>query len=339
MVSETIRGLEKFNKEINVEQFIEYLTKNMKLDDMDYYKDKDVEFAKTILRGVKASSPTFRAKNINLDIMFESEYRKHKEEYLKSLHNVFTSAYQIYKWLEFKQIYKFDADTLEMLREQETKDMSYDELKALRMPFNSFAIENRFRVATVDESTSEIYKIDVISTIVSRKVFKNGSLLLSFYSIVDDDDMGIYSIDFLVEENESLFQALKKESEETKKYILFFINLMLYLSQPKVEILVKKKNNATKENKKVKSLYGINYTENEIGVRLGNAIRNYRVLYEKGSTLLNPNDTKRIVKPHIRCGHFQKYWVGKGRVDLITKYIEPIFVLGGSNKATLHNVK
>ena len=53
----------------------------------------------------------------------------------------------------------------------------------------------------------------------------------------------------------------------------------------------------------------------------------------------NSNKEKRIVKPHIRCGHFQGYWIGKGRTEYVTKYIKPIFVLGGSKNATIHNVK
>ena len=95
-----------------------------------------------------------------------------------------------------------------------------------------------------------------------------------------------------------------------------------------------------KQIKKLKHFYNIDYEENEVGYRLGSAIRNYKYIYKKGESLSNPSDKpRRKVRPHTRCGHYQHYWVGKGRTDLIVKYIEPTFVLGGNKIATLHKVK
>ena len=325
MRSTTIQHFEDYNKEFDLEVFFEELGEKT-LEDRD-------EFYRTVMRAIFKSNP--KLKKIN-DIDYDKEYErkvKDDEDAKDELFQTYEVLGMMREWLNFKQIYKFDLDTLDTLFESKCSDLTYEELKCLKMPYECFAIENDIA-----------YKDIVIdSTLVCRRMGTELEMsILSIYGYAKrDKSQRLVRLDLIVEKGKSLYEYLEEHAdEECIEYVKKVLNLIEYLCQPKVDVRIIRSTPKKKQIKKLKHFYNIDYEENEVGYRLGSAIRNYKYIYKKDESPLTPSDKpRRKVKPHTRCGHYHHYWIGKGRTDLIVKYVEPTFVLGGSKIATIHNVK
>ena len=334
MKSITIEHLEKYQKEFNAHQYYKVIDSRSEKGECDA-RDND-RFYMTLLEATLKAIPSFSKRKWDI----EKEYQKIKnnENATAELFRNYTVMEMIRFWLDYKQIYKFDKDALETLLSTDCNNLTCEEIRALKMPYDCFAIEN------------EIVYGDVIldSMLVHRACVKdNNDMILSIYGFAKNDgkETKMVRLDNIIDNDKTLFDFLESDAnEDAKKFIKKIMNLILYLCQPKVDVIYKKSekgkslSNPNKQKELPKSFYAVAYDTNEVGCRLGNAIRNYRVQYEK-SDKNNPGSAKRVVKPHNRRGHFHHYWVGKGRTDLIVKYVNPTFVLGGSKKATLHKVK
>ena len=326
MKSVTMEHLEAYNREFNFDFFWDTIK------DIDVTKNPD-DFYKNILEAIFKSNPLLREKH--LDANKEYERIKDDEEGIAQTFATYRVMFAIACWLEYRQIYKFDLDTLKLVSNSEFKDLTNEELKALKMPYSTFIIENDFN-----------YREEIIDTIlVNKQLVDNGDVVLMIYGFIKNGNSEkMLRLDLIIEENKSINEFLNESvQDDCQEFIKKIMNLIMYLCQPKVEILKKsvEKKEDTTNKKKIKHFYKVSYDSNEVGVTLGNAIRNYKYIYEKGDTLSNPDKKKgSIKKPHLRAGHFQGYWVGKGRNTLVPKYIEPIFVKGGASKiATIHKVK
>ena len=328
MISKTIEHLEKYQREFDAHEYYKEIDYRGALGECDA-KNKDV-FYKTLMRATLKAIPSLSKRKWDI----EKEYEKIKSDdgAIGELFRTYTVMEMIRFWLEHKQIYKFDRDTLEMLLEKDCADLSCAELKALKMPYNCFVIENEIA-----------YGNEILDSMMIHRAYckETDDVIFSVYGFIkhDGDDTRMIRIDAVVDNDKTLYQFVGyKESDEALKFIKRFMNLILYLSQPKVDIIYKKSENKPLKDKVPKHFYAVDYDTNEVGCRLGSAIRNYRVVY-KSSKEKDTNDVKRVIKPHSRCGHFHHYWTGKGRTDLIVKYVEPTFVLGGNKQAVMHNVK
>ena len=331
MKSVAIEHLEVYRKEFDMLEYFKEINRHVEKGECNA-ENRD-RFYKTLMEATFKAIPSLR--NKKLDVEKDYERIKGNEDAINELFRTYTVMGMISAWLEFKQIYKFDKDTLDTLLEKDSDDITCEELLALKMPYGCFAIENEMA-----------YGNDIIDTIfVNRTKCDSGDVLLSVYGFIKtgSKETRLVRLDNLIDKDKTLFDFLEKDAnDEAKRFMKKFMNLILYLCQPKVDVLVKKGkslSNPKKEKDMPKSFYAVAYDENEVGCRLGSAIRNYRVLYENNKDSDDTNRVKRVVKPHTRCGHFHHYWTGKGRTDLIVKYIEPTFVLGGSKTATMHKVK
>lgn len=328
MVSKIIEHLEQYNKEMNIKAYYDKLhTCEKTKDEMD-----EREFFKCLLQasieGVKKSHNLTGGNHINI----EKETDKIMKDYnvQAELFKNYSVMVLIESWLLYKQIYSFDKDTLNLLISNEYSNLSYDELKALKMPFETIAIENDIE-----------YEGHILDSIFLCKKLrpKTNNILISicaFVKVNPEDSTKLIRFDLLIGEGKSLFDELPDDDEEAKNFICKVMNLVLYLCQPKVDVIYKKSEKKPMKQAMPKHFYSVDYATNEVGCRLGNAIRKYRYVYE---TTGEKKHTGGVKRPHTRSGHFHHYWVGKGRTDLIVKYVEPTFVLGGSKDATLHNVK
>lgn len=325
MSSKTIQHLENYNKMFNVEKYAEIID-NCKIDNPD-----NQTLLMAILKATLESSPYCQERIKN-----GYDYDKALQELLNDktnqdelVKNYFVFM-NIWYWLEYKQIYKFDLDTLETIAGSEYKDMTYEEIKSLKMPYESFAIENEL------ELNGEVFD----SILVSRKNCQSGNILISVYCFSKGRENRICRFEVFAERQRTLMANASSYNNEDIEFVKKIMNLVLYLCQPKVDVRIIRSTPKKKQIKKLKHFYNLDYEEKEVGYRLGNAIRQYKYVYKKEKSLSNPSDKpRRKVKPHTRCGHYQHYWVGKGRTDLIVKYIEPTFVLGGNKVATVHKVK
>lgn len=332
MKSKTIEHLEMYRKEFNMHEYCKEINRHAEKGECDAH-DKD-RFYKTLMEATFKAIPSLSKRKWDID----KEYEKIKSDdgAIGELFRSYTVIGMISSWLEHKQIYSFDKDTLEMLMEKDCADLSCEEILALKTPYECFVIENE--IAYGNEILDSI--------IVNKSKCESGDVILSFYGFVkaDNEETKIVRLDNVVDKGKTLFDFLDKDaSDDAKRFVKRFMNLILYLSQPKVDVIYKKSEKKERKGKSLsnsmpKNFYSVAYDTNEVGCRLGSAIRNYRVVYEK-SNKNNSSDVKRVVKPHSRCGHFHHYWTGKGRTDLIVKYVEPTFVLGGNKQAVIHSVK
>ena len=78
----------------------------------------------------------------------------------------------------------------------------------------------------------------------------------------------------------------------------------------------------------------------EVGIRFGKSFRQQKKKYNCNTILTKHLESKRKSPiPHFRSAHWQGYWVGKGRVNHIVKWIEPTFVGGeDSNDVVIHKI-
>ena len=329
MISKSIAHLEQYNKRlVDIKGYNEFVHKKVSnaLKNGEF-GGKDMKSAMLegflifthfdTIEGIVAKE-VLKNKGIN----FGGIYDELDDDTRRQCLDLYSVCHMIGDWLEYKQIYKFDVDTLEMLSGT-NQEITNEVLEGLSLPYSVFFIENEFDLGGKCDSV-------LIKVSKSEKGREFG-----FYIFYEDEQERFKHEMKLYRTYQGEFDEQMQDCEESAKafYQLMF-NLLMYLAQPKVEIL--KKSSGIKERKNNKSFYNITYDENEVGYKLGNAIRNYRVRYLSEST---NHKTGGVKKPHLRCGHFHHYWTGKGRTDLVVKYVEPTFIKGGSKVATIHKVK
>lgn len=333
MLSKIIEHLEHFNKGFSVSKYLETY---YNYDDSLVQTKEDFE-VKLFYCYVIACF--MKEKHLKDEIINLQKENKLKDFYLKKISNddgetfnkiktMFEIVSIIHTWLNFKQIYKFDNDAYQTILESKTKDITFEELKALKLPCDCFAVEN--------EMFYQEYKID--SFMIDRYFNEEKNLINLKVCFFIEKPAGTFIYNINIKENETLLTECPKDIFPNVEVIL---KLLMYLAQPKVDIIknavVKPKNSKNKDNEIPKHFYNVEYQNNEVGCVLGSTIRNYRYIYKNKNS--NNKDKKRIVSPHFRQAHYQGYWVGKGRTEYITKLIKPIYVLGGSKNAVLHKVK
>lgn len=332
-----IKSLEYYNKNIvKFNEYIEFVTSNLDKNSSDA-KRKAV-----LTEGFMKFSYTpdsFSEDNRKYIVKkYENNYGEAfsylKPDMQRDVFELFSLSFAVYKWCDYKQIYSFDKDTLDFLYNQKHKtDIDYDFLEKLPLPYDTLFIENDFHFD--DDET-------VRSILVTRSLSDYGVVLNMFLfydrTLIDGEHRYVVLNLAKGELLEDRINETYGNSDE-KNLIYGVLNLLMYLSQPKVEILRKNSGIKEKKNPKTnmpKSFYNANYDNNEVGYKMGVAIRNYRYVYENA----NKGETGRTVKPHMRSGHFHSYWTGEGRTKLIVKFLEPTFVKGGGNvDPVLHKVK
>lgn len=315
-----IENLEKYNKDlVDIESYYGYVVDNLN----DDYTEEEF---KAVL--VKAYMLYVKDDWLKLGYkIFKDNKRDFAEifnrgdlEVRHQLLDLYCFCHMASEWRNYKQIYNFDVDTMEMLAETK-QELTNEILMNLKLPYKVFAIENEF---------------EFDSGIVDSMIVKKTDTGYGFY-LFNKEEKDKFKHQFLEIKlnSKSYNELLDSYDTELRKFYNMIFNMLMYLAQPKVEIF--KTRNQVKERKNVKSFYGISYEKNDVGYTLGQAIRNYKVRYQ---SIESHNKTGGIKKPHLRCGHFHHYWCGKGRTDLIVKYVEPTFIKGGSvNQPTLHKVK
>lgn len=268
---------------------------------------------------------------------FGTLFNESNNEFKIYINELFGLSYAAVKWYDYKQIYKFDVDTFDLIRNQKPDEkIDCEFLEKMKWPYDTFFLENNFEFE--DGGVSD-------SCLVSREASEHG-LSISMYFFMKTDvveEQGSHNYICLnILKGQKLTDALAffNFGEERTKMFYQILNLVLFLTQPKVEVL--KKHSNIKEKKTSsgvpKSYYNVAYDENEVGYKMGATIRQYKYIYENSAN--HGEKTDRTVKPHMRSGHFHHYWIGKrGQKELITKFVEPTFVKGGGKTVVLHNVK
>lgn len=124
--------------------------------------------------------------------------------------------------------------------------------------------------------------------------------------------------------SEGLTRRAIKAQKNIVPYILRSLQLVLYLVSDDADIsmsrITKRKGKTSKQN------YKDHVTEVVVGVRVGSVFRKAR----KNKDGMSIQNTGNTVAPHMRRGHWHRYWVGPkgGERKTIIKWIAPIIVHG-----------
>lgn len=235
-------------------------------------------------------------------------------------------------WAKYKQIYKFDKTTLEML-----KDTQYEKVPTKvfdNLPYQSFYLDAKF---TKGECVYDGCYVSIMVEDDNKRrlgfdfVANNQEGYMSYGFIpIDDGDKSIeeYFADYQVDTD---IVSLIKEA----------IPLVLYLCSVNKDIEVIK---VTGKNqiKKRKEYIASGCTETKVGYKLGASISKTRHLYtyeHKASKGTGSSKT-----PHFRKAHYHHYWIGARDSEdrqLIVKFVEPMFINANDKEklSTIHKVK
>lgn len=116
-------------------------------------------------------------------------------------------------------------------------------------------------------------------------------------------------------------------------YRLFLLQFLMYLSSKEPDIIESPDTIYTyKPSATIKNKYS-EVRKWDVGCRYGEKIRCFKKnkMQQFGFNEDNNQNSKR---PHIRKAHWERYHIGKGRKDIITKWKEPVFINGDYNDIT-----
>lgn len=279
----------------------------------------------------------------------ESMYSDPKNKNL--FYSSISAAYGLFTWKAYKKIYYIDPDMLSILMKTDISDMKIREISKV-LPLNGMCIyspilpdiinyridkyqrndvDNAYIIIYVDERRSQI----CMNTI---KTIQNGpNSAYGFILNLDIDE----EHDFTVAE--SIENAYKKSKDEFHREFdddiieyascitSIALNTILYITSINSDVINSTVEVSTpKRNKKGKIVKKEICVDN-IGVRIGSAIRK-RNSSESSANCVPKHATRNICSrvPHIRCGHWHRYWVGRKshpeERKTIIKWIPPLFI-------------
>ena len=261
----------------------------------------------------------------------------------------------IEEWSKSKQVYKPDPDFAKaLLRTQKlqlTKDMM------THLPYDYFYVD--------------LMDVEIFNPVVGVFVFINHNTFLgkpavsiSIYLLTGElvyfshyysgyyNSKGIIDINF-DEIPDVQYNVWNREKEivydETEFHVsrnavsIFILQLLSYLSIEKPQIEESEHTKGTYVKKAPGSKIKNKWNEVQIfdvGVTYGKTYRKQMAEFEKWEYKEGDGRHHKSPVPHMRCAHWQRYWVGKGRTECKVNWIEPTFVgAKDSSNVVIHEVK
>ena len=261
----------------------------------------------------------------------------------------------MYNWNVYKQIYRFDKDTFNLLMNVDIDKIPFDIIKN-NLPYPAFFIDNTFK-STV---SGIVFRGCFVSLL---NMFNGLELCLFFITDTPESDYQYACLPLYFKETDlTIEQALRKRNEvyevdcdesilkDAEGLISQALKAIIYICSANREIeTIKVTVNNNDNKKKNKNKKPKTITQNNVGYKMGAAIRlnkkNYVYVDEEGNRINKKNKGNHKKKsPHLRMGHYHHYWVGsKDKPEerkLILKYVAPLYINSTeAEKATLHNVK
>lgn len=201
MESKTLSHLETYNKELRYNVFFENFNGGL-------IRDDEKSFYANLMYATYKSCPKFDKKPKSVEF-FEEEYEKsiaNNDEAKREIYGTYETMAMISSWLNYKQIYRFDEDTMNLLMESECKDMTFEELKKVKLPYECFSIENEIE-----------YDGKIIDTIFFNRMFNDDTneMLLMIYGVCKGNDFQLLKLNIVLESDTKEVQnTLFKELDE-----------------------------------------------------------------------------------------------------------------------------
>ncbi len=276
-----------------------------------------------------------------LYVEIKAKFPKAEEQTLRETVETF---FLFSKWSLYKSVYRIDPIFLQVLTE--TENTVFYESAINSIPVNCFFIawqqpEQIGLLVYVEKKNDETYfGVTSISDV-------KGDMLKSA-----NDGMWIFDGEKIEDALHSWMKRINGDTPYDQYYDRAYKNMKTavqvayYLS---AQNAVMKKVNTPKE-KRPKRANGtpLNLRQWEVGYRIGS-----EYIAPESKKAINPNDDSyenQVVdlrqdrgngpRPHVRRAHWHHYWAGKGKTQLILKWIAPVLVNGTEDDivATEHQV-
>lgn len=275
----------------------------------------------------------------------------------------------IEKWSDNKQVFKPDVQFLSAL--EKTDNFKLDKETMEHLPINTFYLDLEDYNKTFAGAFVDIIPLETEVYFTVYSMTKEKAQFSNYFYMTYDQDGNINTDDLVI---------LIKDNSEVKLSTLFFddesgeIFKSQYdtdkkLSPTKISAIVMQllcyltsKEPDIQESEKTKRTYKKPIGEpknsfkevqiHDVGIRYGKTIRAFiREEKKKHHVEIKDTDEVEIIKVgnkrksprlHFRCAHWQRYRVGKGRKEIVTKWVAPMYIgAGNKNNAdvVIHKVK
>lgn len=247
------------------------------------------------------------------------------------------------EWAGSKQVYCFDPEMELALADTEEVEVNPSILE--RLPYNSFYIEF---------AEYGIFSSSAHGTFV-RVGYTDGGYLVFFLRL--RHDQSYHTGTCFIIDKDGIPTLINRDIDcmadgevaaDWGEFAMFVMNALLYLCAANSQI---EENPVTKQTYHPYTTAKNRFSEVrkwDVGIRYGNAVR---MMEAKGSVPApgsheetatagaNPKSRHKVPRPHMRRAHWHHYWIGKGRTELVLKWIEPVFVGSGYIPTVKHEVR
>ena len=293
-----------------------------------------------------------------VDLFYDSCKAPNTPETKSMKHDVAQQLFFMRNWFKYKQIYKFDEDFFDFIKNEDANEKIPTEILKTSLPCSAFFIDNTFKagkfesdgcfVCFNEENYSDGDEIS-LSFYFNGKTFDGKETDVFQYGNIPLD-LGNKSVNELLN-NDPVPNALLPDNDnlrcEVNDLIAQALKCVIYMCASNKEVEVRKGRTGkeqydVKQQMKKASQIGVNLKQDEVGVRIGNTIRQNRIVYEKNKDAVHHTGTPK--SPHLRSGHYHSFWIGKkdGSEErkIILKFIPPLFIGKGKEMdVTVHKVE
>lgn len=261
----------------------------------------------------------------------------------------------LHKWKQNKQVYKPDRDFCNALLKTENLILSRETFSHLPCKHFYIDVTGYELFQPIEGIFVDLFDIDdgifCVINQTSKDTFwsdyrffnfdNNKEIKMNVHDYYEDEAGYIfckYDEVVLGKKIDSNRVGLKRDEAS-----FFVYQLITYLSshEPQFEEspITKSTYRPSKKGAPIKNKFS-EIQMHDIGVRFGKAFREQKRKHKCSTILTKHLEQKRKSPiPHFRSAHWQRYWVGKGRTQLITKWIEPIFIGGNeSGDVVIHEM-
>lgn len=250
-------------------------------------------------------------------------------------------------WARNKQIYTFDPELESMLAD-------IDEIKLPirildRVPFQDIYIQFSSDGDLARNFHGAFVKIMPYRTgycISVVRIRDDLKAMTGFYPFVPDGDDP--EADFIINKDTDIQTSEEGSHVDFRRFCMFFLNALLYLCSENAEI---RENEVTRKTYRPSKTVKNKFSEiqiNECGYVYGSMVRKQRKDHEsKASENAEKAEEENAapiqhrshpVRAHVRKAHWHHYWTGKGRKELVLRWIAPTPVGYGEKLANIHKV-
>lgn len=252
-------------------------------------------------------------------------------------------------WEQSKKVYKIDSVFYDELRK--TDDFEIPESSLKYLPFYNFYLDlsEAKSAAPIKGAFVHIFESDYYGYQAVIYMITANHCYFSNYSHIRYDENRSFVFSEDKRSPMTPFTIYDAPSGTTKKAgdydprndiakSIFQIIMFLSSANPDFE-----ENSETKQTYRPSNVIKNKFSEIQmwdVGVRYGRAIRFAKREAEKTNREhTKTSEQRKPVRPHVRCAHWQRFHVGKGRTEVRIKWIPPVFVCGSREiPVTIHEV-